>query len=148
MPRPTFTDDELTDDRPARFAEARVVRFQDVDAAGIVFYPRVLEYFSDAYMAFFMARGYDMPREVERRTFAAPLIHAEADYLLPLRFGDAVSVEVVGAKVGGSSFTVGYRVRAPGGRFAAIGRTVHVSIDRGTFKARAIPEAVRGILEG
>ena len=143
-----FTQGELKDAPRARFAEARVVRFQDVDAAGIIFYPRVLEYFSDVYIAMLMESGWDLPAELGKDSVGTPLVHAEADYLSPLRFGDTVSVEVVGVKLGGKSFTVGYRVRRAGGAVAAVGQTVHVCLDRASFKPHAIPEGLRAHLLG
>jgi 1,4-dihydroxy-2-naphthoyl-CoA hydrolase len=146
MRRPAFTDEELRSDGPARHVEARMVRFQDIDAAGIVFYPRVLEYFSDAYIAMLLARGYDLPASLAKGGVGVPLVHAEADYLHPLRFGDAMSIEVLAAKVGGSSsFTIGYRVRS-GERIAAVGQTVHVCIDRSTFKSCPIPGEIRAAI--
>jgi 1,4-dihydroxy-2-naphthoyl-CoA hydrolase len=143
-----FTTAELKGALHPRFGDARRVRFQDVDAAGIIFYPRILEYMSDAYIAMMMSAGWDLPRELHTGTVGTPLVHAEADYLAPLRFGDEVSVEVVGVKVGETSFTVGYRVRMANGKVAAVGQTVHVCLDRATFKPQAIPEGLRGMLVG
>lgn len=125
--------------------ERRPVRFQDVDAAGIVFYPRVLEYFSDAYMTALKERRVDVPDMLARGDVKLPLVHAEADYLAPLRFGDTIEVEVLAPKLGETSFTVGYRVTAAG-RVAAVGQTVHVCIDGASFKPRPLPDALRGAL--
>lgn len=144
----TFGTAALRDAAEVRFAEQRLVRFQDVDAAGIIFYPRVLEYMSDVYIAMLMSSGWDLPKELGQSSVGTPLVHAEADYLSPLRFGDSVSVEIVGVKMGTTSFTVGYRVRSDGGVVAAVGQTVHVCLDRSTFKPHEIPPALRSILSG
>jgi YbgC/YbaW family acyl-CoA thioester hydrolase len=143
-----YTKAELVDATHVRFAEKRLVRFQDVDAAGIIFYPRVLEYMSDVYIAMLMESGWDLPAELGKESVGTPLVHAEADYLAPLRFGDTVHVEVVGVKLGGTSFTVGYRVRMANGTAAAVGQTVHVCLDRKTFQPHAIPDALRALLTG
>lgn len=149
MTRPQgFSGADLEGAEGVRFSERRPVRFQDVDAAGIIFYPRVLEYFSDAYIAMLRAAGFDLPNELARGTLAMPLVHAEADYLHPLRFGDAVDVEIVGVRVGSRSFTVGYRVRLTSGQIASTGQTVHVCLDRATFKPVAVPEGMRAVLSG
>ena len=42
---------------PAGFTHRMLARFQDVDAAGIVFFARIFDYFHDAYVAFFAAHG-------------------------------------------------------------------------------------------
>jgi len=143
-----FTAAELKGELHARFADPRRVRFQDVDAAGIIFYPRILEYMSDVYIAMLMSAGWDLPTELRTGTVGTPLVHAEADYLAPLRFGDEVSVEVVGVKLGETSFTVGYRVRTATGKVAAVGQTVHVCLDRTTFRPQAIPPVLREMLRG
>src|SRR6185369_15470944 len=94
-----FTKDELRSATRVLYAELRAVRFQEVDAAGLIFYPRMLEYFSDAYLGWLASLGYDMPARVADGSWRAPIVHAEADFLAPLRFGDLVTVEIVGAKV-------------------------------------------------
>ncbi|WP_437290815.1 acyl-CoA thioesterase [Sorangium sp. So ce406] len=140
-----FSVDELKQTAPRLAVERRAVRFQDVDAAGIVFYPRVLEYFSDAYMVALKERGIDLPGLIAGGALKLPLVHAEADYLLPLRFGDTVEVEVLAPKLGDTSFTVGYRVTTAGG-IAAVGQTVHVCIDGARFVPRPLPDDLRGAL--
>ena len=135
MPQP-FTEEELKSNVVPRFSDTRRVRFQDVDAAGIVFYPRVLEYFSDAYMAWLQEAAIDIPRTLELGEISFPLVHAEADYLRPLRFGDVIAVEIAAA------------IRTATGRLASIGQTAHVCIDRTTFRACPIPEELLTLLAG
>lgn len=129
------------------FAEGRVVRFQEVDAAGIVFFPRVLEYMSDAYVSFLAARGIHLPKVIEAADYRAPLIHAEADYRAPMAFGDPITVEVVAVIVGRTSYHLGYRIRHADGRIAAVGQTSHVCVGIPTFRPVAIPEELRAALE-
>src|SRR5512145_2250396 len=85
-----FDVEQLRKRPPESFAVERDVRFQDVDAAGIVFYPRVLEYFSDAFVAFLTANGTRLAEVLRERRWGAPLRHAEADYFKPLRYGDRI----------------------------------------------------------
>jgi 1,4-dihydroxy-2-naphthoyl-CoA hydrolase len=140
-----FSSDDLRNALEPLFAMPRAVRFQDVDAAGVIFFPRVLEYFHDAYLALLEARGFGLPRALRESPYGFPIAHAEADYLRPLTFGDAVTVEVVGARLGETSLSVGYRIRrATDDRaLCALGQTVHVTIDRRTFRPCAVPEELR-----
>lgn len=132
----------------AIFGEDRDARFQDVDAAGIVFFPRILEYFSDVYISFLTARGMHVARSIERSNYRIPLVHAEADYFAPMRFGDRVRVEVVALHLGRTSFQVGYRIKHADGRVAAVGHTAHVTVDLADFKPIALPEELRAALAG
>lgn len=144
---PAFEPESLVRASETLFAEARVVRFQDVDAAGIVFYPRVLEYFHDAYVAFLTARGIHLPKMIEAGEHKLPLVHAEADYHAPMRFGDAIAVEIVAIKIGKTSFQLGYRIRHAAGRVAAVGQTAHVCVGVPKFAPVPIPEDLRAALE-
>ena len=150
MPRPlAFSVDTLKTLSEPLFALRMKVRFQDVDAAGTVFFPRIIEYFADAYAALLETGGVDWPAVITKGEWVAPLAHAEADYFLPLRFGDAIAVEIAGAALGSTSLTVGYRITAQRDRtrIHAIGQTVHVFVDGKTFRPRPIPDAVRAALE-
>jgi YbgC/YbaW family acyl-CoA thioester hydrolase len=150
MPRPlAFSADTLKTLSEPLFELRMKVRFQDVDAAGTVFFPRVIEYFANAYMALLEAGGVDLPDVITKADWVAPIVHAEADYFLPLRYGDAIAVEVAGAALGSTSLTVGYRITAQADRtrIHAIGQTVHVFVDGKTFRPRPVPDAVRAAAE-
>lgn len=144
----TFDKEALAGAADALYSEARVVRFQDVDAAGIVFFPRVLEYASDAYIGMLTARGIHLPKAIDAGGYRIPLVHAEADYMAPMRFGDPIRVEVVALDIGRSSFRVGYRLRHEDGRAAAVGQTAHVCVGLPGFSSIPIPEDLRAALEG
>src|SRR5215472_13404739 len=100
---------------PARWSFRMKVRFQDVDAAGIVFYPKFFEYFHDAWVAYCDGRGWELHQAIREKRFAAPLRHVEADYVRPLRFGDPFDVGIFGVNIAGSDMNVGYRVARPEG---------------------------------
>jgi 1,4-dihydroxy-2-naphthoyl-CoA hydrolase len=134
-----FSRDELRA-APAGFVQEREVRFQDVDAAGIAFFPRILEYLHDAYLAFIDRSGCSLVEVLATRAWAAPLKHAEADFLRPLRFGDRLEVALCRARFDGSVLTIGYRIIAlPSREAAAVGNTVHVFVDAATFQRIAPP---------
>lgn len=147
MPSPDFEKDAILAAQPALCSQTRAVKFQDVDAAGTIYFARTFEYFSDAYLALLLQAGLDVPGMLARREMAAPLVHAEADYLSPLFFGDQVVVEVVFAQLGTSSTRFAYRVLKGDGTPAAIGQTHHVWIDSKSFKSCAMPPALRSYLE-
>jgi 1,4-dihydroxy-2-naphthoyl-CoA hydrolase len=142
-----FESDSLAGAVETMFSEARTVRFQDVDAASIVFFPRVLEYMHDVYVAFLAARGIHLARSIEANQYRIPLVHAEADYRAPMRFGDPITVDIVALKIGRSSFQIGYRIRHEDGRVAAVGQMAHVCVGLPAFAAIPIPDALRAALE-
>jgi 1,4-dihydroxy-2-naphthoyl-CoA hydrolase len=143
-----FDRDELKLSRPQAFVDRRAIRFQDIDAAGIIFYPRVLEMFHDAYAAFLAFAGAPLPEVLRSGGWLAPVRHAEADYFKPLRFGDLVNVEICRAHLAETEATLGYRVvRSEGGEVCAVGQVVHTFVERTSFRRTQIPEPVRRALE-
>jgi 1,4-dihydroxy-2-naphthoyl-CoA hydrolase len=129
---------------PAGFTLESKVRFQDVDAAGIVFFARLFDLMHDAYVAFLADRGIALAEEIRTGTYIAPLSHAEGDFLRPLRFGDLIATGPVRAAWDGSRLTIGHRVSLAGtGQAVAVGRTVHVFVDRASSQKVPPPEPFR-----
>ncbi len=126
------------------FTEAIPVRFQDVDAAGIVFFARFFDYVHIAYEGFLRDVGLPLPHVLREGSWAAPLRHAEADYLSPARFGDVLVVELVAAHLEDSEMTLGWRVRRQdeSGRPCAIVQTVHTFVRPSNFERISLPPEI------
>lgn len=137
-----FSRDALLAAKSSVNSMDRRVRFQEVDAAGTIYYSRVFEYFGDVYVDLLERGGVSVPRALAKRDWFAPLVHAEAEYLAPMRFGDAVVVHVVKVRCGTSAATIGYRIESRDGRALAVGHTVHVFVDGGTFRPCPLPADV------
>lgn len=142
-----FDREALKISRPSAFVARREILFQEIDAAGIIFYPRVLEMFHDTYAAMLAAAGAHLRDVMLTDTWIAPVRHAEADYFKPLRLGDAIRVEIARAHLFETEATLGYRVvRAESEEVCVVGQVVHTFVDRATFKRIPIPERVRRAL--
>lgn len=120
--------------------------FQDVDAAGIVFFARIFEYAHDVYAGLLAEAGHDLAGVLRQAQWAAPIRHAEADYLRPLRFGDEFEIAIVRAHFAPSELTLGTRL-AVGDQPVALVQTVHTFVDRKSFERTEIPEALRQAIE-
>ncbi|MFO0624421.1 MAG: thioesterase family protein [Polyangiales bacterium] len=143
-----FSEDRLRDETAVRYAEPRLVRFHDVDAAGTMFYARFFDWASEVYINRLTTAGIDVPGMIARRELAVPLRHVEATYRAPLFFGDRVRVELVAVELGSTSFSLGLRVRAeddPAKHHAYL-QTVHVCIDPRSFRPVPVPDAMRAAL--
>jgi 1,4-dihydroxy-2-naphthoyl-CoA hydrolase len=128
------------------FTRERPIRFQDVDAAGIIFYPRALELCHDVYVEFLAEVGFPLHESLAGE-WIAPIRHAEADYLRPLRFGDHVEIALVAAHLGPvsppSEVTIGYRLTSlSDGEVAIVAQTVHTFLDRKTFRRTLLPDGL------
>jgi acyl-CoA thioesterase FadM len=101
--------------------------------------------FTTPFVAHLDDRGVSLPAVIAGGVWGAPLAHAEADYKFPLRFGDHVRAEVVRGEVGDTSVTIHHQIVSGTDpiRVHAIGKTVHVVIDRKTFRPRPVPTELR-----
>ncbi|MFO7179996.1 MAG: thioesterase family protein [Pseudomonadota bacterium] len=139
-----FDRDRLRECPETAFRELRRIRFHDVDAAGIIFYPRIFEHCNDTLIAFFEATGAPLHEQLREPAWLAPVRHAEADYFAPLRFGDEVEVALVAAHVAESEVTVGFRLARGADRtVCVVAQCVHVFVDPKTFRRSVVPEPLR-----
>ena len=86
------------------------VRFGDIDQAGIVYYPRFFNYFHMVYEDYLRERVIPLHVILKERKIGFPIVHLEADFRSPLRYGDVCPVELELIKLGGSSLTYRYRI--------------------------------------
>jgi YbgC/YbaW family acyl-CoA thioester hydrolase len=143
---------------PSGFTYPQTVRFQDIDAAGIVFFSRIFEYCHDAYVAFLAHAGEPLPAVLLTRAWAAPLTHAEADFLRPLRYGDELRVQMVAGELTGSTLRLGYRLALAAlrtssstgtqvsGEVVAVAQTEHVFVAPKTFQRIAPPPRISDVM--
>jgi len=126
------------------------VRFQDVDAAGVLFFGRIYDYCHQAYEELWAAAGVDRAWIFAGADFLIPIAHSEADYKAPLRHGERATVRVDVTHVGRASFRLGYRVTGPEGEhdLRATAKTVHAFVARETMRPIPIPEELRVFLLG
>ena len=127
------------------FTTRIAVRFADVDAAGLVYYPVLFHYCHVAMEEFFAARcpvSYDRLTAEERVGF--PTVSARAEFFAPLVYGDAAEVEVFVSRVGRSSATFEYRLRrASDHTLCASATLVQVAMNLDARRAVPVPEDLR-----
>ena len=116
------------------------VRYQETDAAGVVYYSNYLVYFEVARVESLRAVG--MPiTEVERRGVILPAVSASCSYHRPAHVDDLLEVAMWTDHVGRASFGFSYEVRrlardgeAPVGDLIATGSTRHAVVSRETMR--------------
>ncbi len=118
-------------------------RFQDIDAAGILFFGRNFDYFHDAYVAFLDHLGLPLDTSLQTADFLLPLVHANADFVTPMRFGERGEIELYLKRLGDSSYTIGYAMKAANGQTITRGETVHCCVLRANFESHSLPQELR-----
>jgi 4-hydroxybenzoyl-CoA thioesterase len=121
------------------------VRFGDCDPAGLVYYPVILHYCHVAMEEFFAGRcGISYHRLMMDERTGFPTVNAQAEFFVPLVYGDEAEVELSVGRVGESSVTFEYNVRrASDGTLCARSTQVHVSMNLDTRSAVPIDDNLR-----
>lgn len=128
-------------------ALTRPIKFEDVDAAGIVFFARYVTYAHEAMEHFFSALDGGYPRLIMERRIGLPAVHLDVSYRAPARYGDTLRIETTVDRVGNRSAVLRYRMILQGvERLAAeIAHTVVLS-DLRTITSCDMPDDVRAQL--
>jgi acyl-CoA thioester hydrolase len=126
-----------------------VPRYAEVDQQGVVFNGHYLTWFDEASTAFFDHLGLPFT-EFNARGLDVQVVHAELDYLQPVRWRDAVRVAAGCESTGNTSFTLRFdviRCGEDGTDVTAVrGRNVYVVVSTDDWTKREIPESLRAAL--
>jgi len=129
------------------FVAHNQVRMHDTDMAGILYFARQFRFAHDALEDFVESLGLTFDQVFHRENFVFVIVHAEADYLAPLRVGDKLDIELSIEKIGESSFTVSYLLYKKDRTLIGKVKTVHVTLDSTSRKKIPIPPHFRAFLE-
>ncbi|NOY91550.1 MAG: acyl-CoA thioesterase [Deltaproteobacteria bacterium] len=121
-------------------------RFGDEDHAGIVYYPRFLDYFHRVFEDFFESEGRSYRQVLDQDGVGWPAVHLEVDFRSPLRFGDDLVVTLSALRVGEKSAVFRYR-GAVGDRDVVSAEVTVACIDMKSFRGVALPEFYRHMFE-
>ncbi len=127
------------------FTKKIPVRFDDVDFARVVYFPKLFGYCHQVFEDFFgEAVGIPYAQMLQKRKVGYPSVHAEADFKHPLRFGDVARISMETVKLSSKSITNRYQLFLnDSATLCAEVEIITVPIDMDTFKAKPVPEDVR-----
>jgi len=125
------------------FEHEVLVRFGDVDAAGIAYFPSIYNMIHDIFEDMWEQHvGVPYAELIGVQRLGFPLVRSEVDFKQPLRFGDRPRIRVVCEKVGRSSLRLRYRFYL-GEELALDARMTTACIDMDAMKSCALPEDYR-----
>jgi 4-hydroxybenzoyl-CoA thioesterase len=133
---------------PALYRSRQVVRFGDVDHAGVVYFVRFFHFCHIAYEDWF-GEVFETPfaRLFEQGGFAAPVVGTQAAFRAPLRHGERFAVDVSLERFTERAMTVGFRVLSDdSGKECARIEISFAAIDLETFAPAPFPEEVQSAL--
>ncbi len=125
------------------FKFKRKINFYEADSAGILFYGNIFRLIHEAYE--------DFLQKIENDYFVngnivLPIVHAEADYFIPLKIHEIIEINLNVSKLQNRSFELSYEILNGEGKTAAKAKTVHVCVDNKDFQKTDLPEDLKGLL--
>jgi YbgC/YbaW family acyl-CoA thioester hydrolase len=126
--------------KPTPHVIEEYVRWSDVDYAGIIFYGAYVRFFEIAETEMFRASGLPYKEAFDRYGIFLPRRAIHAEFFVPARLDDRLSVAAYIGKVGTRSMTINFDVVWGTPRvLGATGWQVVVSVDRTALKPCPIP---------
>jgi len=125
------------------FITRRLVRFGDVDPAGIAYYPRINNFIHEAFENLweeYIGERYYLL--IQEKRIAFPMVHTEIDFRAPLRFGDRPVIKVTCFHLGRSSLGIRYEFDV-NGVICVDAKTKTTCIDADKLKSQPIPDGYR-----
>jgi len=135
------------------FKAVRLVEFSDTDMAGIVHYSNFFRYMESAESGFFRSIGFSVVTDKTDPPIGLPRVHAECDYLEPLRFEDEVEIHMLVSDKKPKALSYLFRFRKMNALprvEVARGKLTVVCVihgPNGEMKATPIPKAVADRIE-
>lgn len=124
------------------FTYKRTVRFQDTDAAGVVYFANVLAMCHEAYEASLAASSINLKAFFSNPQLAMPIIHATVDFYRPMFVGDRLIIQLTPKQVAGDEFEIAYQVftEPVAEKSAANALTKHVCIETASRTKKQLSE--------
>lgn len=128
------------------FEHEFTVRLHDIDAAGIVFFARIMERAHDAYEALLNALGHSIAGYVEAGTLIIPIAEAHAEYRRPLRLAERIRVRVTLDGMTASAYRVRMTLLGPEDDLRAVVTMRCVAVLRASMRPTALPPDLKARL--
>lgn len=127
-----------------RYHVEEYVRWEDIDAAGIINYQAYLRFFGLAEAELFRAAGLAYGTLFDELRIWLPRKRVECTFHLPVRLDDLLVVETWVGRIGNTSLQIDFEARKKGEPgIVADGRYVLVAVRQGSFEPCAVPEELR-----
>lgn len=122
------------------FTYVRTIRFQDTDAAGVVYFANILAICHEAYEESLVAVGIQLQSFFASNTVAIPIVHACVDLFQPMYCGDRLVIHLAPQQLDNHKFEIAYEILKPGSdRPVAKAVTRHVCIDPTSRTRQELP---------
>ena len=128
-----------------RFSVHEYVRWEDIDAAGIINYQAYLRFFGLAEVELFRHCGLSYRTLFDELGIWLPRVHVECDFFHPVTLDELLVVDAYFGKIGRSSIHLNFEVHRDERPdvIVATGKYVLVTVKKGQLRPIAVPSMLR-----
>ena len=125
-----------------RYTISEYVRWEDIDAAGIINYQAYLRFFGLAEVELFRHCNLSYKVMFDELGIWLPRVHVECDFHQPVRLDDLLAVDAWFGHIGTSSIHLNFAARQDE-TVVATGKYILVAVAQGTFQPMRVPDELR-----
>ena len=92
------------------FTYNRTIRFQDTDAAGVVYFANVLSICHEAYEESLTVAGINLKTFFSNSSTAIPIVHTSVDFFAPMFCGDKLLINLKPQQLSDTKFEIVYEI--------------------------------------
>ncbi len=128
-----------------KFSVQEYVRWEDIDAAGIINYQAYLRFFGLAEVELFRSCGLSYRKLFDELGIWLPRVHVECDFFHPVTLDELLVVDAFFGKIGRSSIHLNFEVRRKEDPdlVVASGQYVLVTVRKGELTPVPVPDVLR-----
>ena len=134
----------------ARYSIEEYVRWEDIDAAGIINYQAYLRFFALAEAELLRSAGLTYRFLFESLGIWLPRVRVECNFFRPVKLDELLEVEAFFSLIGRTSVHLDFEVarKDEPGVLVASGRYVLVCVKQGDFRPVPVPVEIRDRISG
>lgn len=131
------------------FTSVQKIRFDDVDGAGIVYYPQYFHLCHKAFEDFFdESEDFSYPQLINDLRRGFPTVAIQSEFSAPLRYGDVATISLALKKIGRSSASLSYEIHRQQDSVLCFSACITlVFMDLENHKVLPIPDDIRNLLK-
>ncbi|MCE5329850.1 acyl-CoA thioesterase [bacterium] len=123
------------------------IKLYHTDAANLIFYSNLFNLAYECYEEFLENSDFSVLKIINEGKILMPVVHAEADYIKPMRLGDKIEIQLSLFSSGKSSYRLDYNFYNENKEKVAFAKTAHVVISIDNYRPVKIPEKLLNSLK-
>ncbi len=123
------------------------IKLYHTDAANLIFYSNLFNLAYECFEEFLEDSDFSVLKIINGGKILMPVVHAEADYIKPMRLGDKIEIQLTLFSSGKSSYKLDYNFYNENMEKVASAKTAHVVISVDDHRPVKIPEPLLNILK-